>query len=162
MLFVGRESRGGPGFCRGASLPYRTIGLLKKKICRNFGNSEIMEIGRQRRLQLWTSSKGHRPRSTVVISNRRMAEFAIAAAPNLIQFERRPVMLSSSRSLSLLDLHFLGKLRAALLSDKVTATELFTRATCLPQRGSTERQEYLGISHQCHEELKPEECEFLA
>jgi hypothetical protein len=71
-------------------------------------------------------------------------------------------MLSSSRSLSLLDLHFLGKLRAALLSDKVTATELFTRATCLPQRGSTERQEYLGISHQCHEELKPEECEFLA
>jgi hypothetical protein len=32
--------------------------VLKKKFCRNFGNSGIMEIGRQRRLQLWTFSKG--------------------------------------------------------------------------------------------------------
>jgi hypothetical protein len=80
----------------GVSLPYRSIGVLKKKFCRNFGNSGIMEIGRQRRLRLWTSSKGHRPRSTVVISERRIAEFAIASAPNLIQFERRPAMLSSS------------------------------------------------------------------
>jgi hypothetical protein len=81
--------------------------VLKKNFYRNFGNSGIMEIERQRQLQLWTSSKGHRPRSTVVISNRRMAEFAIAAAPNLIQFERRPAMLRSSGSLSLLDLRFM-------------------------------------------------------
>ena len=97
----------------------------------------------------------------MVISERRMAEFAIAAAPSLIQFERSPAMLSSSRSLSLLDLRVLGKLTAVLLSDKVTATEPFTRATCLPQRRRTERTEYHGISHQCHNDLKPDECEFL-
>jgi hypothetical protein len=120
--FFGRcASEGGRVLPGGAPLPYRSIGVLKKNFYRNFGNSGIMEIERQRQLQLWTSSKGHRPRSTVVISNRRMAEFAIAAAPNLIQFERRPAMLRSSGSLSLLDLRILCKLRAALLSDKVTA-----------------------------------------
>ena len=50
----------------------------------------------------------------MVISERRMAEFAIAAAPSLIQFERSPAMLSSSRSLSLLDLRVFGQIDGGL------------------------------------------------
>jgi hypothetical protein len=71
LLAANRE--GGRVLPGGASLPCRSIGLLNKKICRNFGNFGITDIGRQRRLQLWTSSKGHRPRSTAVISKRRIA-----------------------------------------------------------------------------------------
>jgi len=66
MLFVGRESRGGarvlPG---GASLSYRSIGLLDKNFAEILAIFRITQIGR---------------RPTLVISERRMAEFAIAAA----------------------------------------------------------------------------------
>jgi hypothetical protein len=154
-IFCGRPAtRGGRVLPGGAFPPYKAIGLLKKKFPQNLANFRITHIGRQRRLQLCTSQKDTNRGQLWSLQG---GAWRIAAAPNLIQFERRPAMLSSSRSLSLLDLRVLGKLRAALLSDKVTATEPFTRATCLQQRRRTERH---GISHQCHEDLKPDECEF--
>ena len=64
MLFVGRESRGGAGFCRGAPLSHIDQSGCWRKICRNFGNLEILEfrtldVGGD--FSLWTSSKEHRP-----------------------------------------------------------------------------------------------------
>jgi hypothetical protein len=65
LVKVKRE--GGPVLPGGASLPYRSIEVLEEKFSEFCEVSGVTDIGRRWRLQLWTSSKGHRPRSTVVI-----------------------------------------------------------------------------------------------
>ena len=76
------QARGGRVLPGGASPPYRTIGLLKKKFAEIFEILEFRTLDVSRDFSFGHPQKRHRPRSTVVILEQRMAEFATAAAPN--------------------------------------------------------------------------------
>ena len=142
-----RIEGGHPKFAGGAGLAYRDLLGCWRKIFRKF--SEFLSYGHW--TPATTSAFDVLKRIPTEVNGghfreRRMSEFATAATPNFNSVRETLRDVKLARSLSVPDLRVLRKSTSALLSDKVTATEPFTRATRLPQRRRTERTEYHGIS----------------